>query len=76
MFCVNRVVNLYVLGATSFTTTYMFQNEELAEELFTTEKKQRYITVQIVNKVTNPCNLFNKVKLANIACLEEHGRIT
>jgi hypothetical protein len=34
MFCVDRVVDLYVLGATSCAATYMFQKEELAEELF------------------------------------------
>jgi hypothetical protein len=48
MFCVDRVVDLYVLGATSCAATYMSQKEELAEELFlqgaeelfTTEKEQ------------------------------------
>jgi hypothetical protein len=51
------MVDLYVLGATSCAANYMFKKEELAEELFlqraeeifTTEKKQIYRSLQIVN---------------------------
>ena len=76
MFFVDRVVNLYVLGTTRTAATYMFPKEELAEESFTTEKKQKYRTLQIAILTIKRCNLYNKVQLANIACMEEHGKTT
>jgi hypothetical protein len=49
MFFVDRMVNLYVFGTTRTTPSYMFKKEELAYELFTTEKREKYTTLQTGN---------------------------
>jgi hypothetical protein len=44
MFFVDRMVDLYAFGTTRTTPSYMFKKEELAYELFTTEKRKIYNT--------------------------------
>jgi hypothetical protein len=51
VFFIDRVVDLYMFTDTSSTPTYMFQKEELAEELFTTKKKHKYRTFHVANKL-------------------------